>query len=115
MHPTCNLCYLLHWRIIVKEPREKPGQECVNTKTYCNLRSVYVIGGNLHATANCKKSRQDFNAKNCSNCGGPCTANYRGCSVYVEIDPNCNWKNEFNVPRQTLLRPAYLRLKTVKT
>ena len=91
-HPIYNLRYLLHRRINVDEPHKRSGPiQCMNcqeyghTKAYCTLKSVCVICGEFHPTKSCPTDRSVDKNKKCSNCGGPHTANYRGCPVYIEL------------------------------
>lgn len=91
-HPIYDLRYLLHRRITVEEPRPRSGpvqcsncQEYGHTKSYCTLRSVCVVCGEFHSTSECTSNKSDTSVKKCSNCGGPHTANYRGCPVYSVI------------------------------
>ena len=91
-HPIYNIRYLLHRRITIDEPFKRTGPiQCMNcqeyghTKSYCTLRPVCVVCGELHSTINCPTDRTNTSLKKCSNCGGPHTANYRGCPVYIEL------------------------------
>lgn len=102
-HPIYGLRYLLHRRVTVEEPLKRNGpvqcsncQEFGHTKTYCTLRTVCVICGDLHHSKECPKTKSDTNAKKCSNCGGNHTANYRGCPIYKEL------KNKLTQRKYTL-------------
>ena len=92
VHPIYNLRLLKHRKITVEEPYKRRGpvqctncQEYGHTQSYCTLRPVCVICGELQSTAECKANKADQNAKKCCNCSGNHTANYRGCPVYMDI------------------------------
>lgn len=100
--------YLLHRKITVEEPHKRNGpvqcnncQEFGHTKTYCTLRTVCVICGELHHSSVCsKKSQNDRNLVKCSNCQGNHTANYRGCVVYK------NLKQRLDIRKQMSRNPV---------
>ena len=92
VHPIYKLQFLLHRRITVEEPHKRNGPvQCMNcqeyghTRSYCTLRPVCVVCGQLHDSAHCLASKDDSSTKRCSNCGGNHTANYRGCPIYKEL------------------------------
>ena len=51
-----------------------------HTKNYCRLPFVCVKCGGSHPTTQCQKPREA--PSKCFHCGGPHTANYRGCPHY---------------------------------
>lgn len=82
-----DLTALLHSRVKVEAPR--PRREAVqckrcqrygHTKTYCTMTPVCVKCGGDHDNRECPKTREA--APTCGLCGGPHTANYRGCPEY---------------------------------
>jgi len=107
VHPIYKLQYLLHRRVTVEPPHPRNGpvqcsncQEFGHTRTYCTLRPVCVVCGELHRTSECeKKVLNDKNIVKCGNCGGNHTANYRGCQVYQHL------KRNIALQRQTLRNP----------
>jgi len=92
VHPKYTLHFLLHRGIAIQEPHKRNGPvQCANcreyghSRSYCKLRPACVVCGELHDSAHCPASKDDCNSKNCGNCGGNHTANYRGCPVYKEM------------------------------
>jgi len=90
--PIYNLQFLLYRRITVEESHKRNGpvqcancQEYGHTRSYCKLRPVCVVCGELHDSAHCPASKDECNSKKCGNCGDNQTANYRGCPVYKEL------------------------------
>lgn len=97
VHPIYKLQFLLHRRITVEEPHKRNNlvqcmncQEYGHTKSYCKLRPVCVVCGELHDKASCSAPKKDSSGKRCGNCGGNHTANYRGCPVYKELKSRIN-------------------------
>ena len=72
-------------------------QEYCYTKSYCKLRSVCVVCGGPHSSAECSTVKSDANSKKCSNCGGNHTTNYRGCP-YLELKSKSTSKIRKTVP-----------------
>lgn len=90
-HPIYTLQYLIHRRISVEEPHKRNSpvqcsncQEFGHTRTYCTLRTVCVVCGELHHSSQCEAIKNG-SKKSCSNCGENHTANYRGCKVYKTL------------------------------
>ena len=90
----------------MEKPHKRSGPvQCMNcqeyghTKRYCKLPTVCVVCGELHNSADCKKEKSDRQARNCSNCGGNHTANYRGCPVYANI--KTKFSKQANIPLKT--------------
>lgn len=91
-HPIYDLRYVLYRKIVVEEPRKRKSliqcfncQEYGHTHNYCKLSEVCVICAGSHKTSLCPHDKNETNVKKCSNCGENHTANYRGCSIYIEL------------------------------
>ena len=85
-----KLVSLLHTRIKVEEPyKPKVISQCLNcqeyghTKSYCGYPSRCVRCSAFHPSTECTKTRDT--AAKCALCSGDHPANYRGCSVYKEL------------------------------
>lgn len=85
-----KLSSLLHTKIQVEEPyKPKVISQCQNcqdyghTRAYCGYPSRCVRCSAFHPSTECTKTR-DTPAK-CALCSGDHPANYRGCSVYKEL------------------------------
>jgi len=85
-----QLSSILHTKIKVEEPyKPKVISQCLNcqdyghTRTYCGYSARCVRCSSNHPSSECTKSR-DTPAK-CVLCSGDHPANYRGCSVYKEL------------------------------
>lgn len=92
VHPIYKLQLLLHRRITVEEPHKRNApvqctncQEYGHTRSYCTLRPVCVVCGDLHDSKQCQINKENACEKKCNNCGGNHTANYRGCPIYKEL------------------------------
>jgi hypothetical protein len=92
VHPIYKLQLLLHRRITVEEPHKRNApvqctncQEYGHTRSYCTLRPVCVVCGDLHDSTHCPTDKEKASEKKCNNCGGNHTANYRGCPIYKEL------------------------------
>jgi len=77
VHPIYNLHFLLHRRFGVEEPHKRNAavqcancQEYGHTRSYCKLRPVSVLCGELHDSAHCPASKDDCNSKKWGKCGG---------------------------------------------
>lgn len=82
--------HLLNTKILVEAPRKKKEipqctrcQEYGHTKSYCNKPFYCVKCANNHPTNVCQKLK-DLPAT-CILCGGPHPANYKGCTVYRDL------------------------------
>lgn len=91
-HPIYDLRYVLYRKIVVEEPRKRKSliqcfncQEFGHTHNYCKLSEVCVICAGSHKTNTCPHDKNVSTVKKCSNCGENHTANYRGCSIYIEL------------------------------
>jgi len=85
-----KLSSLLHTKVKVEEPyKPKVISQCLNcqeyghTRAYCGYSARCVRCSAFHPSSECSKSR-DSPAK-CALCSGDHPANYRGCSVYKEL------------------------------
>lgn len=85
-----KLTSLLYAKIKVEEPyKHRTIPQCLNcqdyghTRAYCGYHARCVRCGALHSSANCPKSRK-LPAK-CALCSGDHPANYKGCTVYKEL------------------------------
>ncbi|CAI6347136.1 unnamed protein product [Macrosiphum euphorbiae] len=85
-----KLSSLLHTKVKVEEPyKPKVISQCLNcqeyghTRAYCGYSARCVRCSAFHPSSECSKPR-DSPAK-CALCSGDHPANYRGCSVYKEL------------------------------
>lgn len=85
-----KLTSLIHTKIKVEEPyKSKTISQCINcqeyghTKSYCGYPARCVRCGALHASSACPNPR-DTTPK-CALCSGDHPSNYKGCSVYKEL------------------------------
>lgn len=85
-----DLSSLLHTKIKVEEPyKPKTISQCINcqeyghTKAYCGYPPRCVRCGANHMSSNCSKPRDQ--PPKCALCSSSHPANYKGCSVYREI------------------------------
>jgi hypothetical protein len=97
-----SLKYLLHSVISIEEPRRKNVivqcgrcQGLGHTKSYCNYQPKCVRCAGPHLTAQCTKSRQT--PATCALCGSNHPANYKGCTVYKDLQRQRN-----PVPKKTI-------------
>lgn len=81
---------ILHTKIKIEEPHKpKIISQCQNcqayghTKAYCGYTPRCVRCGDDHSSSACPNSRQD--PMRCALCTGNHPANYRGCSVYKNL------------------------------
>ncbi|CAI6356786.1 unnamed protein product [Macrosiphum euphorbiae] len=81
---------LLHTKIKIEEPHKpKIISQCHNcqayghTKAYCGYSTRCVRCGDDHSSSACPNSRQD--PMRCALCTGNHPANYRGCTVYKDL------------------------------
>lgn len=93
-----DLKYFMHMKISVEAPRKTPSlvqcTRCQNynhTKAYCSLPYSCVKCGGSHNSATCTKTRDT--PATCSLCDGPHPANYRGCTVYKDLQKLRNRPN----------------------
>ncbi|KAL4156016.1 hypothetical protein QTP88_000051 [Uroleucon formosanum] len=84
---------ILHTKIKIEEPHKpKIISQCQNcqayghTKAYCGYSPRCVRCGDDHSSSACPNSRQD--PMRCAFCTGNHPANYRGCTVYKNLQPN---------------------------
>lgn len=105
-HPIYDVKYILNRKIKIEEPYKRKGPvQCLNcqefghTRRYCKLKTACVICGANHNSENCEMKEKP-NAKCCSNCGQPHTANYRGCPVYTAINRKSNQQTQNVTPNQ---------------
>ena len=85
-----NLTSLIHTKIKVEEPyKSKTISQCINcqeyahTKSYCGYPARYVRCGALHSLSACPNPRDA--APRCALCSGDHPSNYKGCSVYKDL------------------------------
>lgn len=101
--------YLLHMKIAVEPPRKSSHiaqctrcQSYGHTKTYCTRPFSCVRCGSNHSSASCKKGRDT--PATCALCEGAHPANYKGCSVYQDLQKqkkkasNKHFSNNFQPP-----------------
>ncbi|VVC42097.1 Endonuclease/exonuclease/phosphatase [Cinara cedri] len=88
--PPIFLKSLIHTKIKLEEPYKlKTISQCINcqdychTKTYCGYPARCVRCGALHSSSACTNPR-DATPK-CALCSGDHPSNYKGCSVYKEL------------------------------
>jgi hypothetical protein len=85
-----QLTSILHAKIKVEEPYKiKAISQCANcqvyghTKAYCGYSPRCVRCGNGHPSSSCQKTRDELPC--CALCQESHPANYKGCSVYKEL------------------------------
>lgn len=85
-----KLSSFLHTKIKVEEPyKPKVISQCLNcqdyghTRAYCGYPARCVRCSAFHPSSECTKTRET--AAKCALCSGDHPANYRGCSVYKEL------------------------------
>ncbi|KAE9534380.1 hypothetical protein AGLY_008470 [Aphis glycines] len=85
-----KLSSFLHTKIKVEEPyKPKIISQCLNcqdyghTRAYCRYPARCVRCSAFHPSSECTKTRET--AAKCALCSGNHPANYRGCSVYKEL------------------------------
>lgn len=85
-----ELQYLMHMKIAVEPPRKNASiaqcTRCQNyghTKAYCTRPYACVKCGGNHSSSTCNKTRET--PATCALCDGPHPANYRGCTVYKDL------------------------------
>lgn len=122
-----DLQYLMHIKIGVEPPRKNISiaqcTRCQNyghTKAYCTRPFACVKCGGNHTTASCAKTKDT--PANCALCDGPHPANYRGCTVYKDIQnlrsnqPNqiqaANYLQQTNNPTLTTSRTPPLQTRS---
>lgn len=97
---------LLYTRIKVEEPRKKTEiiqchrcQQYRHSKGYCNHSPRCVKCAGEHLTSECKKNLSI--PPKCALCGGAHPANYKGCSVHLELQKlTKNDKKPWNQPQR---------------
>ncbi|KAL4107111.1 hypothetical protein QTP88_018543 [Uroleucon formosanum] len=102
-----NLTSLLHTLIKVEEPyKPKTINQCSNcqdyghTKSYCGYPARCVRCGAQHMTSDCPNSRDT--PPKCALCSGDHPSNYKGCSIYRDLQrrkkpkPNNQVTNNIN-------------------
>lgn len=94
-----DLKYIHNMKIAVEPPRKSTNiVQCTrcqlynHTKSYCTRPFSCVKCGRGHSSTSCTKSR-DLPAK-CALCEGPHPANYKGCTVYKELQKQPPHVNE---------------------
>ncbi|KAI5736397.1 hypothetical protein M8J76_002814 [Diaphorina citri] len=85
-----ELKYLFNMKIAIEPPHKSTNivqctrcQTYGHTKAYCTHPFACVKCGGDHSTSSCSKS-QDLPAT-CALCDGPHPANYKGCTVYKDL------------------------------
>lgn len=83
---------LLHCRVIFEPPRPKREipqcgncQQYGHTKTYCRRSPKCIKCAGDHLSAKCSRKTRSDDVK-CVLCGGNHPANYKGCSIYRELE-----------------------------
>lgn len=101
-----ELQYLLNTKIAVEPPRKNPTiaqctrcQQYSHTKAYCTRPYACVKCGGNHSSSTCLKTRDT--PATCALCDGAHPANYKGCSVYKDIQAlrNNQHTNQHGAPR----------------
>lgn len=98
-----RLYYILNTKIKVEAPKKQSLVQCIRCQQYghshnfCKKSPRCVKCGKDHLTAYCNISRECD--PTCALCGGNHPANYKGCSVYLEI---CKRKNQQSTNRITI-------------
>lgn len=103
-----NLKFLMHSKISVEPPKQKTHiiqctrcQAYGHSKTYCNRPHNCVKCGQPHDTKICTKTRQT--PAKCALCAGNHPANYKGCTVYLDLT---NARNKGNIRHSPEQHPA---------
>lgn len=113
-----NTKYLLNCRITFEVPRPKRQlpqcatcQRYGHTRRFCFRKPRCVKCTDEHSTANCPRKGRSDNVK-CVLCNGNHPANYKGCSVYKDLQrikyPTLSTRNlpgETTTPKKT--QPSY--------
>jgi hypothetical protein len=101
-----KLQHLLHSIVQIEEPRQKKTivqcsrcQTLGHTKSYCNHPARCVRCAGLHLTSDCTKSRDT--PATCVLCGKDHPANYKGCTVYKDLQRQRNPSFRYSVLRST--------------
>ncbi|KAL4120170.1 hypothetical protein QTP88_012900 [Uroleucon formosanum] len=108
-----KLTSLIHTKIKVEEPyKSKTISQCINcqdyghTKSYCGYPARCVRCGALHSSSACPNPR-DATPK-CALCSGDHPSNYKGCSVYKDLQHR-------NKPKKSkLLSDNFIHKKNVQ-
>lgn len=86
-----NIKSLLHCRVIFEPPRPKRDiPQCSNcqqyghTRKYCFRKPKCIKCAGDHASSNCERKERSDSVK-CILCDGNHPANYKGCTVYKEL------------------------------
>lgn len=103
-----KLQYLNNQKITIESPRKKNDiVQCTrcqcygHTKTYCTKPFSCVKCGGGHNSTTCKKTRET--PPKCALCDGNHPANYKGCSVYKDLQ-NARSKNSYKIERNPNIR-----------
>jgi hypothetical protein len=80
--------YLAYQKVRIEEPKSraysvvqcKNCQELHHTRNFCKKQSRCVKCGGTHATSSCQKPKTT--KPKCAGCGGPHTANWKGCPIF---------------------------------
>lgn len=101
---------LLYTRVKVEEPRKRQEilqchrcQEFKHTKSYCNHAPRCVKCAGYHLTSACTKLREE--PPKCALCGGAHPANYKGCTVHLDLQKKTKAGNKNSHPTQTIRAP----------
>jgi hypothetical protein len=81
-----NVEYIQQCKIKFKLPKHKCAncQRYGNTKIYCHLKQRSVKCAGDHSTSQCHLKERSRNVQ-CALCGGNHPANYKGCTVYEDL------------------------------
>uniref|UniRef100_A0A2S2R608 Nucleic-acid-binding protein n=1 Tax=Sipha flava TaxID=143950 RepID=A0A2S2R608_9HEMI len=85
-----DITSILHTKIRIEEPhKQRQIPQCTkcqsygHTKSYCSYSPRCVKCGECHLTVSCTKSRES--PAICALCNGNHLANYKGCTIYKEL------------------------------
>lgn len=107
--------FLQHMKIKFEPPHKKREiPQCLrcqrygHTKTYCRRQYRCVKCGKNHPTESCKKTKDS--EATCALCDGSHPANYKGCTIYKDIQ-----KRKYPPLREKLPQTPIVRNNTVQT
>lgn len=106
-----NLKYILNMKVAIEPPRKSTNivqctrcQAYGHTKSYCTRPFSCVKCGRGHSSATCTKAREL--PAQCALCDGPHPANYKGCTVYKELQAMKQNNQEHRQQDQSNNRPS---------
>jgi len=109
-----DITSILHTKIKIEEPhKQRQIPQCTkcqsygHTKSYCSHSPRCVKCGEYHLTASCTKSRES--PAICALCNGNHPANYKGCTIYKELQQR---RRHPSSTKQTSQQQQYQHLNT---